>query len=169
MSGWWSFGVSILALLVATTAAIYTRKQYNLAYEQDRRTQELKRPTLDIEPTMLDGRRWKLEIRLKNKSDDRIVPVGFAIPSPDGGYISMRQTEPSGPLPVSDVQINSTSRSEFSGRAIAPGENGVWLAGYEISDAFPAKPGTKLTLIIDVKYLESKERTESISVTRQLN
>jgi hypothetical protein len=169
MSGWWSFGVSIVALIVAVTAATYTRKQYNLAYEQDRRAQELKKPTLDILPTTVDGRRWKLEIRLKNRSDDRILPVGFAIPSPDGGYISMQQIEPSGPPPVMGVEINSTSRSNFSGRAIAPGETGVWSAGYEISDAFAAKPGTKLTVIIDVKYLGSEERIESISATRQLN
>lgn len=167
MSGW-SLAVSILALAVAITAASYTRKQYNLAVEQDQRALALKAPSLDIVPTQIDERRWKLEVRLHNRSDERIQNVGLTIPSPEGGFISMQQTEPSG-QPVMTIEINSNDHSDFAGRPIKPGEVGIWSAGFEISSAFAAKPGTIITMMMVIKFLGGVERTRKISVTRQLN
>jgi hypothetical protein len=167
MSGW-SLAVSVVALLVSFTAMYYTRKQYGLAYEQDRRSQALKTPTLDILPTAIDGRHWSLEVRLTNRSDDRIAMVGLEIPSPSGGYVSMHQTHPGGP-PVMAIDLNSKSKIEFVQRPIPSGDTGVWAGKYEISDAFPAYPGIALTMKASIKFLGDTERIEAISVTRQLN
>jgi len=168
MSGW-SLAVSIVALLVSFAAVIYTRKQYNLAYQQDQRALALKNPVLDILPTRLTERHWKLEVRLNNRSNERIVLVGLSIPSPEGGYISMTQATPvAGPI-VSKIQINSVSKSDFVQRPIEPGETGLWNAEYHIADAFASPPRVALTMNATIKFLGSEERTATVSVTRELN
>jgi hypothetical protein len=165
----WSLIVALCALAVSIGAASYTRKQYNLAFAQDQRALALKKPILDIFPEATDQRHWKLKVVVSNRSDQRIMPTAISIPSPDGGFVTINQTEPQG-LPVSGVQMNSTQRPEFlHGRPVPPGEQGVWMGTYEISDAFPAKPGASLTMTMNIKYLGSTEKEEVLSTTRQLN
>jgi hypothetical protein len=165
----WSLIVAVCALAVSIGAVSYTRKLYNLAYEQDLRAIALKKPTLDLFPESVDERHWKLKVTLGNRSDQRILPTAMSIPSPDGGFVTINQTEPSG-APVSGVQMNSRAGMEFlRGRPIAPGEIGVWTGTYEISGAFPAAPGTALTMNMIIKFLGSSEKTETLSTTRQLN
>jgi hypothetical protein len=166
----WSLFVAFCALGVSIIAATYTRKQYNLAYEQDQRALALKRPTLDIIPETVDQRHWKIQVVIGNKSDERIVASAISIPSPDGGFITISQSRPKGPT-GSGMQMNSTQKPEslYGGAAIPPGETGVWVGTYEISDAFPAKSDVALTMTVAIKYLGNAERIEAITTTRQLN
>jgi hypothetical protein len=167
LSGW-SLAVSALALLVAVGVAGYTRNQYNLTSEQAQRVLAVKKPVLDIASQPIDGRHWNLSVMITNRSDERILPVGLSIPKPEGGFLTMAQTQPEGP-PVASSQINNTQRSEFRGRPIPAGATDVWAASYEIADAFPAKPSTAITIRAVIKYLGAQERTEAIAVSRKLD
>jgi len=160
--------ISLASLVIALASVGFTASQCSLAYRQDARAVALKKPALDVIPQAKDGRHWTLTVTITNRSDERILPVGFEIPSPDGGYIKMRQIGPAGSA-VENPEMNSQVKWTIPGRAIPSGETGIWSAEYEIADAFPARPDVALTLRAKIKYLGPEERREELTVVRQLN
>jgi len=164
----WSLIVAVVALIVSTAAVGYTRKQYKLAYELHQRAIAVTKPKLGIFPEAMDQRHWNVRITLMNRSDEHISPKALSIPSPQGGFISISQIEPV-VLPASGVQMNSNfGPKSLGGHPVAPGDVGVWTGTFELSDAFPTKPGAALTVQMVIAYLGS-ERTETLSTTRRLN
>jgi hypothetical protein len=164
----WSFIVAVVALIVSTAAVGYTRKQYKLAYELHQRAIAVTKPKLGMFLEAMDQRHWNVRLTFMNRSDEPISPKALSIPSPPGGFISISQIEPV-VLPASGVQMNSNfGLKSLAGHPVAPGDVGVWTGTFELSDAFPTKPGAALTVQMVITYPGS-ERTETLSTTRRLN
>lgn len=161
----WALGVSIASFIVTGTISGLA---YYSTYQRDQREISLKRPTLDVRVIEKAPRNWVLAIIISNKSDQRVKVTGFAIPAPKGGYIQITQTAPDGKF-ASGADLNSETKQTTDGRPFDPGQDALYLGKYEIADAFAAPPDVALTLDVKIRYLGSKERDETLSVTRALN
>jgi hypothetical protein len=137
-------GLALATLAISIVAAPFSIRQLILA---SRPEAVQKSPMLDVFPVARDDRHEKFLVMITNRSNEKIVPLEFAVLTTEG------------------VSTISQALTESSQAPIAPDSVGVLFTEYGI----PETTEKIVTMMARIKYLGAAGRTETLFVTRRVN
>jgi heme exporter protein D len=144
-----ALGMSVLALIVAISSAVFSGKQYWLNEARDQREREARLPTFDHSVTKKrDQQLWKLTTDILNRNDVKLVFDFLAIETPEGARLARAE---------GSVGLGAVPAADFVPAGIAPNGSATWAGYIVIDDRFPGGRGKPASLVYAFRFLDAPD------------